>query len=729
MLRPIRSTLLPVAIAAALYPAWQGAQAQRLPGVAAQVAAQDAVPTYVLQARIVAVGVRDVGGVRQVGTFHAGGPIPGNAEFLLKTRPGRVLDPGRVLVASGSNYGAPLASGKHAAGSILSIDPRTAGTVVVASDFAADPARVGAFGHTASPPLQLFSAQNPAYLNRAYNRGARTADEPAVSNPRYISINNAFGRPWFASSPFGTRGPGASSVLDPDGRPLDNAPSDVAGGVFAGAITNRSTVPIAPPRSRPPSFIDKWLKYRASGQLTTGGLSHGGLGTAFLGASPDTTGFAVFALVAGDGSVAQIHVQDGVDGLAPPGTITPVADNVALAGMAFKWIPDRALFVADRARDRVAVLDLADDGRHFTLARVSYLSAPELKAPIDVAAAIPEIANPRFSSHTTLAAGSDLFVANRGDGSLLRLSLDGRVRARAQVQVAGLGVVGADRLRGMAVSADAQRIWLTLEGELPQFAGHEGLLLEVTAFDAGGPYLHAPAAVNVEPVADLARTGELLFAREFARGDGLGPLFNARSCVACHNHPGAGGSSPVESNFALRVARSAGTNGRVEALDDGNSPVARRHATRGLHEGRDEGKVEVVLERSTARAGIPRDANVVSIRMPSALYELGALDAIPDASILAHAVSKGDGIRGRPNRVRDAGGELRVGRYGWKADIAHLDEMVANALATEIGITTPLAAAADPRGAGRDIDDDGGIVRALVAYLKTLTLLSKPPAK
>ena len=50
-----------------------------------------------------------------------------------------------------------------------------------------------------------------------------------------------------------------------------------------------------------------------------------------------------------------------------------------------------------------------------------------------------------------------------------------------------------------------------------------------------------------------------------------------------------------------------------------------------------------------------------------------------------------------------------------------LDEMVANALTTELGVTTPLAAA-DPRGSeGSGVDDDGGIVRALVAYLKTLT--------
>jgi hypothetical protein len=716
---PDRSMFLLVGLVAAVCPAWLGAQVLRIQGNAPA----GPVPNYVLQARVVAVGVRDVGGVRQVGFFHAGGPIAGNPEFLLKTRPGRVLDPGRILVASGSNFGLPLAISKQAAGSILSIDPQNASTVVVAHDFAAGVVRGGA-GKSANPALQLFSAQSPAYSNRVYNRGARTADEPAVSNPRYISINNAFGRPWFASSPFGASGAGASSVLDPDGRPLDNAPSDIAGGVFAGTTTDRVTTLIAPPHSRPPSLIDKWLKYRASGQLTAGSLSHGALGTAFLGASPDTTGFAVFALVLGDGSLVQVHVQDGVDGLAPPGTIAPVADDVSVAGMAFRWIPDRALFVADRARDRIAVLELTDDGRHFKLDRVRSLSAAEFKAPIDLAAAIPEVANPRFSSHTTLAANSDLFVANRGDGSLLRMTLDGRVLARAQVQVEGLGVIGADRLRAIAVSADAQRIWLTLEGKLPQYREYEGLVLEVAAFDSNGPYRQAQLTAPIEPRSDVTGTGALLFAREFSPGDGLGPLFNQRSCVACHNEPNAGGSSSAEANFALRVARSTGASGRVERLDDGHGPVARRHSTRELLGGKGENKRDPLAQL----AGIPRDANVVSIRMPLALYAAGALDGIPDAAILAHAVSKGDGIRGRPNRVRDSSGELRVGRYGWKADIAQLDEMVANALATEIGISTPLAAA-DARSESRGVDDDGGIVRALVAYLKTLTLPARESAK
>ena len=228
------------------------------------------------------------------------------------------------------------------------------------------------------------------------------------------------------------------------------------------------------------------------------------------------------------------------------------------------------------------MLHLTDDGRHFKLDRVKYLSASQFKGPIDLAAAVPEVANPRFSSHTTLAANSDLFIANRGDGSLLRIAPDGRVFARAQVQVEGIGIIGPDRLRAIAVSADAQRIWLTLEGELPQHRGYEGLVLEVTAFDADGAYAQVPVTSPITTALDTADIGAKLFAREFSPVEGLGPLFNQRSCVACHNEPSVGGSSSVEANFALRVARSTRASGRVEPLDDVHGPVARRHSTREL---------------------------------------------------------------------------------------------------------------------------------------------------
>ena len=69
-------------VSAALALAAAGAQTAP---IAAETAAP--VPTWHLSARIVAVGLPGVAGVRQIGRFHTGGPIPGNPEFLLQTDP------------------------------------------------------------------------------------------------------------------------------------------------------------------------------------------------------------------------------------------------------------------------------------------------------------------------------------------------------------------------------------------------------------------------------------------------------------------------------------------------------------------------------------------------------------------------------------------------------------------------------------------------------------------
>ena len=642
--------------------------------------------------------------MRQIGRFHSGGPIPANPEFLLSTGAGRVLDPERVMVAVASNFGAPLGNTSHAAGSVLSIDPRgrsPAVTLVVPKTFAA----IGERSEAAGGAILLYTAQSPGFQNRQHNRRARTADFTAASGPRYLSINNAFGRPWIANAPHGLVGDGSVTVVDPSGKPLDNAPSNTAGGVFAGHSTGREWTP----KAQPSSWIAKAFNYRGSAQLTPGSLTRGALGTAFLGPSPDGSGLAVFAVVTSDGAVVQVHVQDGVDGLALPGTIGPVGveDDQGVIGIAFKWNPERVLYIADAARDRVVLLHLEDDRRHFKVGHSSTIMLPALKQPVDVAAALPEIANPSFASHTTLAGGSDLYVANRGDGSLLRLTQDGRLLARAEVEVSGLGLLGRDRIRAIAVSADAQRVWLTLQGELPGFAGNDGALIEVSAFDANGPFSHEPP--HIDATATTASAGEQAFRQEFTPETGLGPLFNARACLDCH--PGPGGMSARDEHFVRRVARMDTVTGRVTTIEHPNSPVSRRYSIRelGHHE--------------APAAALPRQANVISLRMPIALHGSAQLDEVPDIEILAQAVSKGDGIKGRVHYVTSANGEQRVGRYGWKAHIATLEEMVADAFANEIGITSPLAPHSHA-GPHPPVEDDGRMVRAVAAYLRSLRLPS-----
>src|SRR5262245_12205088 len=71
----------------------------------------------------------------------------------------------------------------------------------------------------------------------------------------------------------------------------------------------------------------------------------------------------------------------------------------------------------------------------------------------------------------------------------------------------------------------------------------------------------------VSPVA--AQAGEALFVHEWkpndplaASGDGLGPVYNATSCVACHNKGGTGGSGGLEHNVTTFTVRLPGMKPR-----------------------------------------------------------------------------------------------------------------------------------------------------------------------
>src|SRR5215468_284613 len=68
----------------------------------------------------------------------------------------------------------------------------------------------------------------------------------------------------------------------------------------------------------------------------------------------------------------------------------------------------------------------------------------------------------------------------------------------------------------------------------------------------------APAPQEIEPA--MAQAGQKLFVHEFTPrdpicvyngGDGLGPVFNAASCVACHQQGGVGGSGSLEHNVTV----------------------------------------------------------------------------------------------------------------------------------------------------------------------------------
>jgi len=420
-----------------------------------------------INGRVIASGIPGASAVSAVGTFLPGGPIHDNPELAAFTQPGRVLDPTRIVVGSRSNFGAPQANADQFAGSFLSINPGGADLAVPATF-----ASAGDQASTLGGAVQMYSAQSPTWRNGFYNPSAVTANQTAVANPLGISINNAFGRLWPANAPYGLNGPGSSSIVDPDGRPLRGAPNTMTGGVYFDELTGRQ-----------PS------------QIIPGALNQAAVGTAFLGRSPDGTGRAVFSVVVADGSIVQEHTAKALDGLAPAGTVQPLAnhawnsdraDDVApRLGAIVNYEPDLVLYVSQPFDDSIKAVNLAIGGpagnEVFVPTTSRVIRSSALDQPVDLAPVEIETEDPNWASNTTMEEATDFYVCNRGNNTIVRMRQDGTVVAVRRVQARHRSLDQA-RLNGIATSPDGSKIWVTYVGKLPGLSDRQGGVLELPAF-------------------------------------------------------------------------------------------------------------------------------------------------------------------------------------------------------------------------------------------------------
>ena len=148
------------------------------------------------------------------------------------------------------------------------------------------------------------------------------------------------------------------------------------------------------------------------------------------------------------------------------------------------------------------------------------------------------------------------------------------------------------------------------------------------------------------------RDGQDQFKARMNPGNGLGPIFNRDSCVACHSGPAIGGSSEIN---ATRFGKTTG--GVFDPLIALGGSLLQERALQPIG-------VEV----------IPSQANTTALRNTQPLFGLGLIDAIPDATILANVRTKPvNGVLGRAAMVTDpVTGKPAVGRFGWKAQQANL---------------------------------------------------------
>jgi len=205
--------------------------------------------------------------------------------------------------------------------------------------------------------------------------------------------------------------------------------------------------------------------------------------------------------------------------------------------------------------------------------------------------------------------------------------------------------------------------------------------------------------------------------------DGLGPVFNAKSCAECHAVPSVGGSEPnVGVARETRIGRLF--NGRFDPLD-GSVSVNRGG---GLLQQRAINLPGCHLKGEA----VPAEATFVSLRITTPLFGAGLMEAIPEATIL---LNKSNG--GRANYVFNPGSKgTELGRFGWKAQVATLHQFAGDAYLNEMGITNPSfphenLPQGEPIPSGCDTvadpEDDGSGVTAFTNFMRFLAPAPRRP--
>ncbi len=195
------------------------------------------------------------------------------------------------------------------------------------------------------------------------------------------------------------------------------------------------------------------------------------------------------------------------------------------------------------------------------------------------------------------------------------------------------------------------------------------------------------------------------------------PRFSQTRCVDCHT--GNGRSSPVVGAPLNRLGVFVGVAGAGAQAADARFGLRLQQGTyREAGANIDGREAELVLTGYTElpgryadgtgytlrrpnyalrdRAGQPLALpTALSVRVAPSLIGLGLLEAVPEQQLERLALAQQgdpDGVAGRLQIVADArdAGASRVGRFGWKAAAATLEQQASLAFNTDMGVTSPL---------------------------------------
>ena len=246
---------------------------------------------------------------------------------------------------------------------------------------------------------------------------------------------------------------------------------------------------------------------------------------------------------------------------------------------------------------------------------------------------------------------------------------------------------------------------------------------EATVFASGQSAFSFPLATLDDAERARFAVGHSFFNRNWVEApasakarDGLGPHFIARACGGCHAQDGRGAPPTVQGGaqeppvaLLLRISL-PGKGAHGEPVPDpvygdqisnsaiqGVKPEAVIRIRQQPLSGRFADGARYTLQKplysfSRLNYGPLAGGVMLSPRIAPQMTGVGLLEAIAPSNILDNAARQaaaGGPIKGQANLVWDAFSQsVRVGRFGWKANVATLASQTAGAFVGDMGITS-----------------------------------------
>ncbi len=162
---------------------------------------------------------------------------------------------------------------------------------------------------------------------------------------------------------------------------------------------------------------------------------------------------------------------------------------------------------------------------------------------------------------------------------------------------------------------------------------------------------------------------------------GLGPVYNATSCVSCHQNPVSGSSSQIAEIRAGHFGSDPNNPGHLAFIEHPGGSLVHQRAINPLIQAH-------VLPEDTNRT-LRMSTNILGDGFVECISDFDLTDQVGKQQSTPFGDLRGT-VVGAPVAVTVESSQERVGRFGWKSQQASLLNFAADAYINEMGITNPL---------------------------------------